>query len=74
MLARPRLVNRIKGPIVEWAAFQELDYTLFAVGIYLILWGLYIAYFYVCGQYPTGLTLTNQDPALDDYIWNRRDP
>jgi hypothetical protein len=56
MLARPRLVNRIKGPLVEWAAFHELDYTLFAVGIYLTLWGLYIAYFYVCERCPIGLT------------------
>ena len=46
-LARPRLGGRIKGPIVEWSAFQELPYSLFAIGIFLALWGIYFAYYYV---------------------------
>ena len=44
---KPRLAPRPKGPLVEWAAFRELPYTLFAVGIYLALSGLYFAYYYV---------------------------
>ena len=47
LLARPRTVHRTKGPLVEWAAFREAPYTLFAVGIFFTLWGLYVAYFYV---------------------------
>lgn len=46
-LARPRPASRIKGPIVEWSAFRELPYTLFAIGIFLALWGVYFAYYYV---------------------------
>lgn len=44
---KPRLGARPKGPLVEWAAFKELPYALFAIGIFLALLGLYFAYYYV---------------------------
>ena len=44
---KPRLAARPKGPLVELAAFKELPYALFAVGIFLALLGLYFAYYYV---------------------------
>ena len=44
---RPRLQGRPKGPLVEISAFQEPVYSLFAVGIFLVVWGLYFAYYYV---------------------------
>ena len=47
VLARPRLAPRTKGPLVETAAFRELPYTLFAIGIFLVTWGLYFAFSYV---------------------------
>ena len=47
-VARPKVGARKVGPLVEWAAFKELPYLLFAVGAFLALWGLYFAYYYVC--------------------------
>lgn len=46
-LMRPRHATRVKGPIVEWAAFREAPYSLFSIGIFLALWGVYFASFYV---------------------------
>ena len=51
---RPRLQARPKGPLVEFSAFREPVYSLFALGIFLVLWGLYFAYYYVSfGLSPT---------------------
>lgn len=33
--------------MVEWAAFQELPYALYAIAITLCFWGLYFAFYYV---------------------------
>ncbi|KAF4613391.1 hypothetical protein G7Y89_g15497 [Cudoniella acicularis] len=44
---RPRVVNRVKGPLIEWRAFKEPAYSLFAIGVFFALWGLYFAYYYV---------------------------
>ena len=44
---RPRLAPRPKGPLVEWGAFKEPVYSLFCIGIFLALWGLYFAYYYI---------------------------
>ena len=47
ILAHVRLPPRRNGPLVEWNAFKELPYTLFCVGMFLNLWAVYFAYFYV---------------------------
>jgi len=47
ILARPRLPPRRTGPILELAAFTELPYTLFAIGMFLIFWGVYFAFYYL---------------------------
>ena len=44
---KPRLAPRPKGPLVEITAFRERAYSLFAIGIFLALLGLYFAYYYV---------------------------
>lgn len=44
---RPRLQGRPKGPWVEFSAFREPLYSLFAASIFLVLWGLYFAYYYI---------------------------
>ena len=44
---KPRLPPRKAGPLVEWGAFREPDYTLFAVGMFLNFWGIYFAFYYV---------------------------
>jgi predicted MFS family arabinose efflux permease len=33
--------------MVELAAFRETSYTLFAIGIFLVFWGVYFAFYYV---------------------------
>lgn len=48
LLARPRTFVRAKGPLVDLSAFKDAVYSLFAIGIFFTLWGVYIAYFYVC--------------------------
>nr|XP_036583110.1 transporter MCH4-like protein 6 [Colletotrichum truncatum]KAF6792086.1 transporter MCH4-like protein 6 [Colletotrichum truncatum] len=47
ILARPRLPPYSTGPIVELAAFTEASYSLFAVGIFLVFWGVYFAFYYL---------------------------
>ncbi|KAH8880777.1 MFS general substrate transporter [Thozetella sp. PMI_491] len=44
---RTDLVRRKQQPLVDWAAFKELPYTLYSVGTFLTLWGVYFAYYYV---------------------------
>ena len=44
---KQRLPPRTTGPLVEWAAFKEMPYLLFAVGMFLNFWGLYVAFFYI---------------------------
>jgi MFS family permease len=44
---RQRLPPRKAGPIVEWSAFKEAPYTLFAIGMFLNFWGLYVGFFYI---------------------------
>ena len=44
---KTRLPPRKSGPIVEWAAFTELPYLLFSIGMFLVFWGLYFAFYYI---------------------------
>lgn len=46
-IAHVRLSPRRTGPLVEWSAFKDLPYTLFCVGMFLNLWAVYFAYFYI---------------------------
>jgi hypothetical protein len=46
---KPRLSPRRAGPLVEWAAFKELPYALFAMGSFLMFWGLYVVFYYIGG-------------------------
>lgn len=47
LLARPRIRTKTPAAFIEWSAFKELPFALFAIGIFFTLWGVYIAYFYV---------------------------
>ncbi len=53
-IAHVRLPPRRTGPLVEWNAFKELPYSLFCVGMFLNLWAVYFAYFYVSPLPNTG--------------------
>ena len=48
--ARTRIAPRKTGPLIEWAAFTELPYVLFTMGMFLTQWGLYFAYYYVSSR------------------------
>ena len=43
----PRLPPRKSGPLVEWGAFGEATYLLFALTAFLLFWAVYFAYYYV---------------------------
>lgn len=47
VLLRPYLPPRRNGSLVEWSAFRELPYVLFALGAFLNLYALYFGFFYV---------------------------
>lgn len=44
---RTRIAPRKTGPIVDLSAFKDVAYTLFAIGMFLVFWGLYFAFYYV---------------------------
>ncbi|GCB23469.1 riboflavin transporter MCH5 [Aspergillus awamori] len=46
-LLRPRLPPRKSGPLIEWGAFTEPAYMLFTLGVFLLYWTLYFAFFYI---------------------------
>ena len=46
-IARPRLPPRKAGPIVEWSAFKDPAFSLFCCGMFLVLWAVFFAYFYI---------------------------
>ncbi|OQE42167.1 hypothetical protein PENCOP_c004G00882 [Penicillium coprophilum] len=46
-LLRPRLPSRKSGPLIEWGAFKEPAYMLFTLGVFLLYWTLYFAFFYI---------------------------
>ncbi|OAQ96896.1 hypothetical protein LLEC1_00572 [Akanthomyces lecanii] len=44
---RTRIRPRKTGPMVEWQAFKELEYTFYAAAAFFNFWGVYFAFFYV---------------------------
>jgi hypothetical protein len=54
LFAKQRLPPRRAGPIVEWAAFKELPYSLFAAGIFFVSTQRYL-----CQAYPILTLLTD---------------
>ncbi|GME28247.1 uncharacterized protein K452DRAFT_234891 [Neofusicoccum parvum] len=45
-LARPRKMKHSRGPLIDFDAFKAPIYLFFSIGIFFVLWGVYIAYFY----------------------------
>ncbi|PTB41165.1 hypothetical protein M441DRAFT_80572 [Trichoderma asperellum CBS 433.97] len=46
LLMRPRLPPRKTGALVDWSAFREATYILFAISMFFTLWATYFAYDY----------------------------
>ncbi|PLB51732.1 putative MFS monocarboxylate transporter [Aspergillus steynii IBT 23096] len=61
---KQRLPPRRSGPLVEWAAFTELPYALFAIGMFLNFWGLYIGFFYI-GSFGRNVIGVSQSTSID---------
>lgn len=64
ILARPRLPPRRTGPILELAAFAETPYTLFAVGIFLVFWGIYFASYFL-GSFGVAIINLPQEESIN---------
>ncbi|KAF4973599.1 hypothetical protein FZEAL_9277 [Fusarium zealandicum] len=47
LILKPYLPPRRAGPLVEWEAFSELPYVLFALGAFLTFFALYFGFFYI---------------------------
>lgn len=70
-IAHVRLPPRRTGPLVEWSAFKDLPYTLFCVGMFLNLWAVYFAYFYVNSCTNTCYLLSGPDRHSDQHLRER---
>jgi MFS family permease len=46
-LLRPYIPGRRTGSLIEWKAFKELSYSLFAAGSFLTFFGIYFGQVYV---------------------------
>ncbi|KAK7432451.1 hypothetical protein QQZ08_001016 [Neonectria magnoliae] len=42
-----RLPPRSTGPLVEWSAFKDLEYSFYTIGAYLAFWATYFAFHYI---------------------------
>ncbi|KAJ6032372.1 hypothetical protein N7540_003104 [Penicillium herquei] len=60
---KQRIPPRRSGPLVEWAAFKELPYMLFAIGMFLNFWGLYIAFFYI-GSFSSNIIGASENTSV----------
>ncbi|KAL8754178.1 MAG: hypothetical protein Q9184_005195 [Pyrenodesmia sp. 2 TL-2023] len=65
--AKPRLPPRKSGPLVEWAAFRELPYTLFVIGMFLNFWALYFAFDYI-GSYGRNILGASQADSINNLL------
>ncbi|OJJ43361.1 hypothetical protein ASPZODRAFT_136208 [Penicilliopsis zonata CBS 506.65] len=58
-----RVPSRRSGPLVEWAAFKEAPYALFALGMFFNFWGLYIGFFYI-GSFATNIIGVSESTSV----------
>ena len=64
---RTRLPPRKSGLIVEWSAFKELSYDLFTIGMFLIFWALYFAFYYV-GSFGRNILHISEKSSINDLL------
>ncbi|KAF2132479.1 putative monocarboxylate permease, partial [Dothidotthia symphoricarpi CBS 119687] len=64
LLLRPRLPPRKAGPLVEWKAFLEPTYVLFAIGVFLIFWAVYFCFFFI-NTYATSTVGLSPEEAVN---------
>lgn len=61
---KQRLPPRTSGPLLELGAFKELPYLLFAIGMFLNFWGLYVAFFYI-GSFSSNIIGASENTSID---------
>ncbi|PWY67567.1 MFS general substrate transporter [Aspergillus heteromorphus CBS 117.55] len=59
-----RLPPHRSGPLVEWGAFREAPYALFALGMFLNFWGIYVGFFYI-GSFARGIIGVSESTSID---------
>jgi MFS family permease len=59
--ARTAFPPRESGPLVEWAAFKEITYTLGLMSFFLIYWAISFAFFYAGRFAQDKLTASRED-------------
>lgn len=64
---KTRLPPRKTGPIIEWSAFRELPYTLFSIGMFLVFWGLYFAFYYV-GSFGRDILNISREESINNLL------
>ncbi|OGE46654.1 hypothetical protein PENARI_c013G00974 [Penicillium arizonense] len=64
LFLQQRLPPRKSGPIVEWVAFKEAPYSLFAIGMFFVFLGLYIGFFYI-GSYATNTLHASESTSIN---------
>ncbi|KAL1983105.1 hypothetical protein VTN96DRAFT_518 [Rasamsonia emersonii] len=64
LFLQQRLPPRKTGPLVEFAAFKEAPYSLFAIGMFLVFWGLYVGFFYI-GSFARSVLDVSQSTSIN---------
>ncbi|KAL8755352.1 MAG: hypothetical protein Q9199_003702 [Rusavskia elegans] len=67
LFLKPRIPPRKTGPLVELAAFRELPYTLFSIGMFLSFWGLYFAFYYI-GSFGRDILGIGQQGSINNLL------
>ncbi|KAJ3463872.1 hypothetical protein MRS44_008658 [Fusarium solani] len=44
---KSRIPPRRSGPLIEWSAFKELEYSFYVLGSFMAFWGVYFAFYYL---------------------------
>ena len=57
-----RTPPRKSGPLIEWSAFREPSYSLVAIGVFLVNWGVWFAFYYI-PSYAGDVLHTSPDTA-----------
>jgi MFS family permease len=61
--ARTAFPPRESGPLVEWAAFKEIPYTLGLMNFFLIYWAISFAFFYA-GRFAQDILTASREDSL----------
>ncbi|KAL9627442.1 MAG: hypothetical protein Q9164_007606, partial [Protoblastenia rupestris] len=64
---KTRLPPRKAGALVEWSAFKDTSYTLFALGMFLVFWGLYFAFYYI-GSFGRNVIGISQQDSIHNLL------